>query len=300
MRLFSSLLILLLTLFCWPSAATAAKPRKSITIGYNISEESNLVEANGKRLSDYVKKKTSLEVKTFVAADYLTLVQALQSGKVDFAFFPPFSYVKAEENAGAKLLLKAVRRGRAVYYSAIIVHADSPIKTLDDLKGKNIAWVDRTKTSTTGYLIPRDELIRKKKVNPDAFFGKQTFLKSHSEVVKAVLEKTVDAAATWVNDTEGAKGAWHRTLRDKPEEIAHIRMIHVSDPIAGDALATTPQLWKNERPMVEKVTKVLQRMGEALDGQQILRDLYGIDKMVPAAHKDFDSVRSAAKNVGTK
>ncbi len=294
MRLLQTFLIFLL-LFASP--ALAAKSRTRITIGYNLAEKSALIEANGKRLSDYVKKKTGLEVKTFVANNYGALVDALKRGKVDFAFLPPFSYVRAEEIADAKLLLKAVRKGQDVYYSAIIVHSDSGIQSLEDLKGKSIAWVD--KSSATGYLIPKDEMIRKKKLEPDSFLGKQVFFKTHDALVLAVLQKEVDAGATWLNDTKGKDGAWHRTLR-KPDDLTKIRLIHTSDPIPGDALTTTNRLWKAEKIMVEKVTKVLQRMGEALDGQQILRDLYGIDKMVPASAKDFDPVRSAAKNVAGK
>lgn len=294
---FLPLLLAALAVSPSPSFAKKPKAREAITIGYNLAEKSDQVEANGKRLSEYVKKKTGLEVKTFVADDYDALVEALKTGKVEFAFFPPFSYVKAEANADAKLLLKAVRRGRDVYYSAIITHVDSGIQKPADLKGKHMAWVD--KSSAAGHLIPKDELIRKLKVDPDTFLGKQSFLQRHDALVKAVLAKEVDAGGTWVNDTEGKRGAWHLYLK-KPEELAQIRMVHVSDPLPGDALATTNQLWKKEKPMVEKVTKVLQRMGEALDGEQILKDLYGITRMVPASAKDFDPIRSAAKNVEGK
>lgn len=285
----------LLILALCPSAHAAK--RTGITIGYNLAERSESVEANGKRLSDYVKKKLGLEVKTYVAKDYPALVEMLKAGKLDFAFFPPFSLVKAEENAGARLLLKAVRRGRDVSYGAIIVRSDSGIENVAGLKGKKMGWVDAQ--SATGYLIPKADLIRKHKLDPDTYFAKQAFLKTHDALVQAVLAKEVDAGATWVNDPEGKSGAWHRHLKSA-EQSAQIHMVLVTDPLPGDALATTNRLWKSEKPMVERVTKVLQRMGEALDGQQILRDLYGIDKMVPAAQKDFDPVRAAAKVVSEK
>jgi phosphonate transport system substrate-binding protein len=180
-----------------------------------------------------------------------------------------------------------------VYYSAILVRADSGIEKLEDLKGKSMAWVE--KASATGYIIPKAELI-KRGIDPETTLGKQVFKGSHDAVVMSVFRKETDAGATWVNDTEGKKGSWHLYLR-KPEELAQVKMLFESDPIPGDALTTTKTLWKNERAMVDKVTKVLQRMGEALDGQQILRDLYGIDQMVPASPRDFDSVRAAARLV---
>jgi phosphonate transport system substrate-binding protein len=272
-----------------------ARPRAEITIGFNPDAKTALIEANGKRLSDYVKKKTGLAVHTYVAKNYESLVEALKTGKVDFAFLPPFSFVKAEQE-GAKLLLKAVRKGQAVYYAALIVRADSGLQRIEDLKGRSIAWVERD--SATGYIVPRAELVRKK-IDPETFFGKQAFQGTHDAVVMAVFRHEADVGATWVNDKEGKQGAWNLYLR-RPEDRAQVKMIHVSGPIPGDALTTTARLWKEERPMVDKVTKVLQRMGEGLDGQQILRDLYGIDQMVPASPKDFDSVRSAAQAVGVR
>jgi phosphonate transport system substrate-binding protein len=292
---FLPLLLGLLALVISPNPAAAK--RTAITIGFNLAEKPDLVEANGKRLSDYVKKKIGLEVKTYVAKDYAALVEMLKAGKIDFAFFPPFSLVKAEESAGAHLLLKAVRRGRDVSYGAIIVRTDSGIDKVEGLKGKSMGWVDSQ--SATGYLIPKADLIAKLKLNPDTHFAKQSFLKTHDALVKAVLDGKVDAGATWVNDPAGKSGAWHRHVKTA-EQSAQIKMIHVTAPLPGDALATTARLWKSEKATVEKVTKALQRMGEALDGQQILRDLYGIDKMVPANPKDFEPVRAAARVVSER
>lgn len=285
-------LLLLPLLLCAPAARAA---RTQITIGFNPADSTEAVETNGRRLSDYLKRKTGLAVNSFVAKDYESLVEALHSGKVDFAFLPPFSFLKAEE-AGGHLLLKAVRHGQPVYYSAILVRTDSGLEKLEDLRGKSMAWVE--KDSATGYVIPKAALIRRS-LDPDTFLGKQSFRGTHDAVVMAVFRHEADAGATWVNDTEGRKGAWHLYLH-KPEDLAAVKMIFRSDPIPGDALTTTDHLWRKERPMVDKVTKVLQRMGEALDGQQILRDLYGIDQMVPASPKDFDSVREAARAVNGK
>ncbi|MGZ3653444.1 MAG: phosphate/phosphite/phosphonate ABC transporter substrate-binding protein [Bdellovibrionota bacterium] len=287
--------LLLLCALAIAAPAEAIRARAKITIGFNPADRTAAVEANGRRLSDYVKKKTGLAVNTFVAKDYESLIDALKSGKVDFAFLPPFSFVKAEASADGKLLLKAVRHGQAIYYSAILVRVDSGIEKLEDLKGHSIAWVERD--SATGYLVPRAELL-KRKLDPDSFLGKQTFKGTHDAVVMAVYRKEADAGATWVNDPEAKNGSsWQMYLR-KPEELAAVKMIYVSDPIPGDALTTTNRLLKEEPVMVDKVTKVMQRMGEGLDGQQILRDLYGIDQMVPASSKDFDPLRADAKAVG--
>lgn len=283
-------------LFLLPTLALASA-KSEIVIGFNPAENSDVVEANGKLFSEYYKKATGLDVKTFVASDYTGLIEAMRSGKVDFAFLPPFSLVKAEEIADAKVLLKAVRKGKAVFYSAIIVRADKGINKLEDLRGKNIAWVDPA--SSSGFIIPKFSLLTKKKINADTFFGKQVFAGSHDALVLAVLNGTVDAGATYVNDQKGEDGAWHQFLK-KDDDKKKIKMIYVSDAIPGETMATTHKFALENKTIVDQSIKIFENMGNTIEGKQILSSLYKIDSMVPANSKEYQPVRDAAKAIDIK
>lgn len=272
-----------------------AAEKKEITIGLNPAENSESLGANGQRFSEYFKKETGLSAKTFVASDYTALIEAMRAGRVDFAFLPPFSLVEAEKMAKAKLLLKAVRKGKEVFYAGIIVRADRPYQKLEDLKGKSIAWVDPA--STSGFIIPKSAMLTKKKLDPDTFFGKQTYAGSHDAVVLAVMNGTVDAGATWANDPNGEDGAWHLYLKGKNEQ-KKIRMVFVSDPIPNETMATTEKFAKENGPLVEKVTKLVREMGKTAEGRGVLQALYGIDSMVPAKPEEYAPVREAAKAAG--
>lgn len=269
----------------------------SITVGFNPAENSQIVETNGKLLSEYFKKKTGLEVKTFVPTDYTALIEAMRSGKVDFAFLPPSSLVMAEKIADAKVLLKVQRNGKSVFYSAIIVRADRGINKLEDLRGKNIAWVDPS--SASGSIVPKASLITKKKIDPDSFFGKQVYAGSHDAVVLAVLNGTVDAGATFVNDTKGEDGAWHLFLK-KDSDKKKIRMIYVSDAYPNDTIATTNAFQSENKELVKKIVSTLTEMSNNEEGKKILTALYKIDSMVPATSKEYQPLRDAAKTVGIK
>lgn len=274
--------------------AFSATPSKTqITIGFNPTENADVVETNGKAFGEYFKEKTGISVKTFIATDYTALIEALRSGQVDFAFLPPFSYVKAEQIAGAKVLMKSVRRGKAVFYSAIITRSDKGYKTIEDLKGKNIAWVDPS--SASGHIFPKANLIVKKKIDPDTYFAKQVFAGSHDAAVLAVLNGTVDAAATFANDPQGAEGAWTQFL--KGEEASKVRSVFVTDPITGDTMAASKQLSAQHPDVVKTTTQLLGAMGSNPEGQKILKALYRIDGMIPAVSADYDPVRKAAKVV---
>lgn len=271
-----------------------AAPKTEIVIGLNPAENSESLESNGKKFSEALKKATGLSAKTFVAGDYTALIEAMRGGRVDFAFLPPFSLVEAEKLADAKLLLKAIRKGREVFYAGLIVRADRPFKTIEDLKGKSVAWVDPA--STSGFIIPKASMITKKKLDAETFFGKQTFAGSHDAVVLSVMNGTVDAGATWANDPEGKDGAWHLYL--KGAEASKIRLVFASDPIPNETMATTGKFQKANPALVEKVVKAVREMGNSAEGRKVLQALYGIDSMVPAKSEEYRSVREAAKAVG--
>ena len=85
------------------------------------------------------------------------MIQGLLGGKVDVVLsMSPSSYAsvylnnpKAVDIVGIAVDDKDQSRG---YHSVVIVKADSPYKTLDDLKGKAFGFADPD--STSGYLIP--------------------------------------------------------------------------------------------------------------------------------------------------
>lgn len=293
MKLFA--LALALAAILPTSFAHAAKTQ--VNIGFNPAENADVVESNGKLFAEYYKKHTGLDVKTFIATDYTALIEALRSGRIDFAFLPPFSYVKAEEMADAKVLMKSVRKGQATFYSGIIVRSDKGFNKIEDLKGKNIAWVDPS--SSSGFIVPKAALITKQKIDPDTFFGKQIFAGSHDALVLSVLNGTVDAGATFVNDPKGNDGSWHQFLKS-PEDRKKIKMLFVSDPIPGDTMATTGKFLKEHKEIVDKTTKLLGSMNKSEEGKAILKALYRIDSMIPASAKEYQPLRDAAKLIDIK
>ena len=287
------MIALLLTLAL--QAQGLAAPKAVVTIGLNPAENSDTLEANGKLFAAYYKKHTGIEARTFVASDYTALIEAMRAGRVDFAFLPPFSLVKAEDLADAKVLLKAVRHGRDVFYAGLITRADKGFEKVEDLKGKSVAWVDPA--STSGFIIPKAALLTKKKLNLDTYFSKQVYAGSHDAVVLAVLNGTVDAGATWVNDPRGDDGAWHLYLKT-PAEQKKVRMVFVSDPIPNETMATTGKFARAQPALVASTVKLLKEMGSSEEGRKVLQDLYGIDSMVPVKSAEYRPVREAARALG--
>lgn len=272
------------------AAAQPPEPKREIVIGLNPSERAEDVQKNADILARMIGQRVGIPVKMFVAHDYSGLVEALRGRTIDFAFFAPLTYVFAEKIADARVLLKAERRGRPYYYGCIIVNADSSYRTLADLKGKEMAWVDPT--STSGHIYPKAAL-KSVGIDPDTYFGKQTFAGGHDKVVLSVINGTIAAGATYCNDTLGESGSW--TQLGDGAYNGKVRPIFFSPPIPGDNMATSQFMLDAYPQIVQKVTAAVQNLTSDSAGKALMQQMYHVDAMIPATSADYDPVRRAAE-----
>lgn len=142
----------------------------------------------------YLEKELGRRVKVFQATDYAGVIEAMRRNKVDIAWFGPLSYVLAEQEADAEAFAVGVRtNGKSTYKSIFVVPGDSSAKSLKDLKGKTVAFVDPA--STSGALVPTFVIKQTTGQMPQQFFRKLIYAGSHDAAQLAVKNKTVDAAA---------------------------------------------------------------------------------------------------------
>ena len=283
--------ILLLLPFGQIGCGRAGDAPGVLRVGFVPSENAQEVARNAQPIVQILERELGLEVHPFVATDYTGVVEALRTNKLDIAFLTPASYVLAKGEANVKVILKSHRRGKAYYYSVIITHADSGIRTLEDLRNKTFAFGDPV--STSGHIFPR-KMLAEKNINPVKDFKKVIYSGGHDATVLAVLNRKVDAGATFANFPDGRGASWTQYLKD-PEEQKKIHAIAYSEPIPADNLVINANL---DPTLTEKITKIFLDLSADSKGKKMLRDLYLIDGFVPATDQDYDSVREAFKIAG--
>lgn len=143
-------------------------------------------------LTKYLGKKMGYEIHIRVASSYQDHNDAISQGNVDFAFLGPASYVKLTQfNNNYSLLGRLSFFGKNTFRGTIVARTDSPLNSLEDLRGKQFAFGDPNSTLSTR--VPQQ-------IMAEAGIGLgdlkiYSHLKNHHNVALAVLMGKYDAGA---------------------------------------------------------------------------------------------------------
>lgn len=176
---------------CNTSQPPSAKPLKILLIPADGGTESGTL-ADYQPLFNAVSRSTGMTFDLRVAQSYGAVVEGMCNGTADIAFVGPTTYLQAYGRHCAELLAVAVKGGKSIYYSGLFARAGSPIDTLDDLRGKRVAFGDIN--STSSFVVPMVMLIDAK-IDPARDLATIRMTGSHAGSLAALLAGEVDAAA---------------------------------------------------------------------------------------------------------
>lgn len=207
-----------------------------------------------RQLRDFACLKTrtaqalGVPVELFPSTDYTGVIAGLLSGKLQAAGLGAAGYATIflqDPDAVEPIATVQQEDGTLGYRSVLLVRADSPYQTLDDLRGRSLMFTERL--STSGFLIPYYELT-KQGYAPQRFFGRLAFSGSHPQAVAAVLNGEADAGVTWSSDTgDRAKGYSRGNLRRMVDrgslDMNDVRIVWTSELIPAG-----PQVVRKDLP----------------------------------------------------
>jgi phosphonate transport system substrate-binding protein len=218
--------------FVGAASANWKESYKTIKLGAVTVESQGATITRFKPFADYLEKKLGVKVEVFTASDYAGIVQALSSGQIHLGRMGGAAYAAGyiDSKGGIEPLVMNVEpNGGKGYHSVLIVKADSPYKSIDDLKGKTLAWADPN--STSGFLVPNASL-RDAGIDPQKFFGRTLFSGGHEQSVIGVLKGNFDSAFTWTSP--GHQSGQFRIMMDRGMlKLDDIRIVWESPLIAN-------------------------------------------------------------------
>ena len=215
----------------------AAQELKELNFGIISTESSQNLKSDWQPVLDDMARKTGMKVNAFFASDYAGIIEGMRFNKVHVAWFGNKSAMEAVDRASGEVFAQMVNvDGTQGYYSHLIVHKDSPIKTLDDVlkSGKNLSFGNGDPNSTSGFLVPSYYVFAQNKIDAKTFF-KLSRGANHEANALAVANKQVDVAT---NNSENLDKIKERL----PEKFNDIRIVWTSPLIPLDPLVIRKDL----------------------------------------------------------
>jgi phosphonate transport system substrate-binding protein len=260
----------------------AAESNAELRIAFIAYQNPDQLLENVKPVVGYLKHRLGMEIKEYVATDYSSIVEALRNKTADVGFMGPLQYVMAHRQAGAIPILGEIYNGKATYVSQIFVRKDSGLKKLEDLRNKNIAFVDPI--SSSGYMYPLD-IFRSKGLtdkSAEKFFNRVYFAGGDEQAIRAVYNGFVDAAGI---------GQYSFNLL-RSEERDEVVAIGTSRPIPSHCLVARKGLSKKT---VEKLQEAFLNLSNDDENSYLLKYLYSVDGYVKVTHENYLEVEELGK-----
>lgn len=232
----------------------------------------------------YLEAKLGMKVEFTPVTDYAASVETLINGKVDLAWFGGFTFVQASVRSGGKVI-PLVQREEDERFRSVFITSDPAIKTLADLKGKDVSF--GSQSSTSGHLMPRSALLAAG-VDPDKDFKRVAFSGAHDATIAAVAAGKVQAGALNIS-------VWEKFVAEKKIDTDKVRVFFTTLPYYD-------YNWSVGAAMPEALRTKLAQAFLALDrstpeGKEIL-DLQRATRFVPTRPENYKSIEAAAKSAG--
>ena len=233
-------------------------------------------------LLKYLEGKLGMKIEWTPVTDYAASVEALVNKKVDMAWFGGFTFVQANWRSGGKMIPIA-QREEDERFRSVFITADPSIKTLADLKGKDVSF--GSQSSTSGHLMPRSVLLNAG-VDPDKDFKRVAYSGAHDATIAAVASGKVQAGALNIS-------VWEKFVAEKKVDTDKVRVFF-----------TTPAYydynWTVHADMPaalrEKLTAALLSLSkDTPEGKEIL-ELQRATRFIPSKADNYKGIEAAAKS----
>ncbi|TKR31181.1 phosphate/phosphite/phosphonate ABC transporter substrate-binding protein [Luteimonas gilva] len=215
-----------------PSSAARAVDDEHVLVLGRISDDPKTHYEQLKPLLDYVVPRMAgvgiREGRILMARDAQQMASYLRRGRVDWVTETSASGVALEARAGAKLLLMTERDGVSRYRTVYFARRDSGLTSLDQLRGRSIAF--QNISSTSAYFVPASELLQRG-MRLELLLSPMD--KPSDDTVGYVFARSELNIANWVHKRLVDVGVmsnidWDNPQRVPPTYRSELRVLHVT------------------------------------------------------------------------
>lgn len=224
------------------------------TIAYAPNESTTESADARKGLAEDLSEELGCDVEEIQASDYNAIIEALRTGKPDMAYMGSQALALGVERTDLEPIVMKAEEGdpeKAIYHSVLITGSgNDEINSIEDIKGKTMAFVDPD--STSGNLVPTAEIIQ---AFPDEnltsdnlhtngdFFEAVSFSGSHQAGLQAVIKGDVDVVP--ISDQILESEISHGNASE-----GDVKVIHESGAIPAEAMVVGEHVTQETRDLL--------------------------------------------------
>ncbi len=235
-------------------------------------------------LMRYLEAQLGVKVEFTPVTDYAAAVEALVNRKVDLAWFGGFTFVQANVRSGGKVI-PLVQREEDSKFRSVFITSDPAIKTLADLKGRDVSF--GSQSSTSGHLMPRSFVLQAG-LNPDSDFRRVAYSGAHDATIAAVSVGTVQAGALNIS-------VWEKFVADKKVDTERVKVFFTTPTYFDYNWTVHADMPAAQR---EKLTRALLSLSpDNVAGKEIL-DLQRATRFIPTQADNYKGIEAAARSAG--
>ncbi|HTU22637.1 MAG TPA: phosphate/phosphite/phosphonate ABC transporter substrate-binding protein [Gemmataceae bacterium] len=258
-----------------PDSREGADPNP-LKVALLPDESPSTVISNNQKLKEYLERELACKVELVVTTDYSTMIEAARHGRIHLAYFGPLSYVLARQKTEIEPFAALKTKGRTIYQAVLIGNVASGMDSVDDIKGKDVAFGDPA--STSSHLIPRG-MLAENGLKADADY-KAHFVGAHDAVALTVQNGKAQAGGL-------SKLIFESLIERGVIDRNKVRVLQESRPF--------PQYpWTMRSELRSELKEKIRRAFLSLEDPEVLRP-FKAEGFGPVADKDYDVVRDLAK-----
>jgi phosphonate transport system substrate-binding protein len=285
-RLLLALALALLAVAPFRADAQPRSARPRILIG--LIPELNIFKqkARFRLLGEYLGRKVGVPVEFTILSRYGNILESFQSERMDGAFFGSFTGALAIQRLGVIPLARPVNLdGSSTYHGHIFVRTDSGIRSVKQLRGKRMAFVDRA--TTAGYVFPLAWLRKAGIPALEGFFGEYYFTGSHDAAIAAVLERKADVGAA-------KHSVYDRMRKENPAVDRELTILADSPAVPSNGLCVRRDL---DLVLQASLKRALLELEKDPGGAAVLAE-FGAIRFIETTAEDYQPVIDLAHDAG--
>lgn len=233
---------------------------------------------NNEPLKHYLSKALGKEIEIVVTTDYSSMIEAMRNNQIDVAYFGPLSYVLLKQKMKDALPFAAkIEKGSPTYQAVIVAGAGTGINSLQDIKGKIMAYGDPA--STSSHLIPKEMLLSQANLKAGQDYQEQ-FVGAHDAVAMAVQNNNAQAGGL-------SKSIYESLVQKGTIDPNKVKVIAESKPYPNYP-------WVMRSTLAPELQEKIKKAFYDLKDKDVLKPLKA-EGFAPIEDKDYDVIRNMVK-----